>query len=323
MNNNRVTAFRSPAWNRRQVLQMGLAAGTAAVTGATASPASQDPSPAGGWIDAHVHVWTPDLARFPLAEGFQKQDMQPPSFTPQELMSHAAPCGVTRVVLIQMSYYRYDNRYMLDVMQRHPGVYSGVAIVDPRQRPRERMHELAKQGVRGFRIQPHDQAPDAWLNGEGMQAMWACGADEQLAMCRLINPEFLPSVDRMCRQYPRTPVVIDHFARIGIDGAIRPRDLDSLCRLADHDQVRVKVSAFYALGAKKPPYHDLGPMIRRLLQAFGRERLMWASDCPFQVQGEHTYAKSIDLIRHGLEFLDDQDRQWLLRKTAETTFFRA
>jgi predicted TIM-barrel fold metal-dependent hydrolase len=125
----------------------------------------------------------------------------------------------------------------------------------------------------------------------------------------------------MCRAFPDTPVVIDHFARIGVDGTMRDSDLDNLGALAKHKHVAVKISAYYALGKKKSPYDDLGPMIRRVVEAFGPERCMWASDCPFQVDEGHTYAASIDLIRSGLDFLSDGDRQWLLRKSAERVFF--
>ena len=83
----------------------------------------------------------------------------------------------------------------------------------------------------------------------------------------------------------------------------------------------MKVSAYYALGQKQPPYLDLGPMIRRVREAFGAERLMWASDCPFQVLGQHTYADSVELIRSRLDFLSTEDREWILKKTAERVFF--
>ena len=69
-----------------------------------------------GYIDAHVHVWTPDTKAFPLAPDYQPSAMQPPSFTPEEILAIARPHGVTRIVLIQMSFYRLDNRYMLDAM---------------------------------------------------------------------------------------------------------------------------------------------------------------------------------------------------------------
>jgi len=35
--------------------------------------------------------------------------MKPPSFTPQELFKHSKPAGVTRINLIQMSYYKFEN----------------------------------------------------------------------------------------------------------------------------------------------------------------------------------------------------------------------
>jgi predicted TIM-barrel fold metal-dependent hydrolase len=140
-------------------------------------------------------------------------------------------------------------------------------------------------------------------------------------MCCLIDPPDLPSVARMCQRYPDTTVVIDHFARIGVDGVIRDDHVGQLCRLARFANTYVKVSAFYALGKKEPPYLDLIPMIRRVFDAFGPRRLMWASDCPYQVQPPHTYRASIALVRDHLDFLSGDDRQWLLRKTAESVYF--
>src|SRR5262245_34397796 len=54
----------------------------------SAAPKSEPQKPFKNYIDAHVHVWTPDVARYPLAPGFTKERMRPPSFTPQELFEH-------------------------------------------------------------------------------------------------------------------------------------------------------------------------------------------------------------------------------------------
>ena len=124
-------------------------------------------------------------------------------------------------------------------------------------------------------------------------------------------------------EHPDTPVVIDHFARIGADGQFRDEDLKNLCRLARHKHASVKVSAYYALGEKKPPHLELISMIKRLYDAFGPQRLMWASDCPYQIQGANNYKDSISLIRDRIDFLTPDDKQWLLRKTAEKVFFYA
>jgi predicted TIM-barrel fold metal-dependent hydrolase len=278
--------------------------------------------PKTGAIDAHVHVWTPDTASYALAPGFRRDQMLPPSFTPEELFDHARPCGVARIVLIQMSFYGFNNGYMLDAMRRFAGVFSGVAVIDDSaEAPQSEMRRLARLGVRGFRIYPRNKPVDRWLDGPGMQAMWKCGGEDGLAMCHLVNPDALAAIGRMGQKYPDTPIVVDHFARIGVSGELREAELAQLCGLAKNPRAHVKISAFYALGKKQAPYLDLVPMIRRLLDAYGPERLMWATDCPFQVQEGHNYADSIALVRDRLDFLSDGDRDWLLRKTAEKVFF--
>jgi predicted TIM-barrel fold metal-dependent hydrolase len=273
-------------------------------------------------IDAHVHVWTPDVKRYPLAQGYSIADMQPPSFTPEELLAIARPAGVGRVVLIQMSFYGFDNRYMLDAIREHPGVFRGVAIIDEHE-PNvvATMRKLKEQGVRGFRLYGWKPPYETWLASEGMARMWKAGAELGMAMCGLVNPEALGPLDAMCEKYPETPVVIDHFGRVGVDGEIRKADLDMLCRIARHKNANVKVSAYYALGKKVAPYTDLGPMIKRLVDAYSPQRLMWASDCPYQVQNGHKYVDSIELIRSKLDFLSESDRAWILRRTAERVYF--
>lgn len=307
-------------FSRRQFL--GAAAAAAATLPVVNCASGAPPAPTDGFIDAHVHIWTPDTDTYPLASGYSKQDMVPASFTPEELFAHSKPSGVARIVLIQMSFYGFDNRYMLAAIERYPGVFSGVAIVDENAADTpDKMKTLRQQGVRGFRLYTDKAKAEAWKNSPGMKAMWSTAADLGQAMCLLANPDALPAVLEMCQQYPRTRVVIDHFARIGMSGTIDPRDLDNLCRLAKYGNVFVKTSAFYALGKKQPPYTDLLPMIQRLVQEFGAQRLMWASDCPYQVQGEHTYAASIGLIRDHLPTLSTAQRDSLLRSTAEQVFF--
>ncbi|MAG94819.1 MAG: amidohydrolase [Planctomycetaceae bacterium] len=284
---------------------------------------AQDNKREAGWIDAHSHIWTPDTDAYPLVKPSLKAGMQPASFTAQELLDLVRPHGVQRVVLIQHNvFHADDNRYIVDAIRKHPGVFSGVAIVDNKKpHPVKKMKQLKQAGVRGFRIRPENMQDDNWLKDPGMQAMWKCAADENLAMCPLIDAKFLPSVDAMAKQFPETRVVVDHFARTGISGTVEVRDVANLCRLARRKNAFVKVSAFYALGKKKPPYHDLLPMIRRVIDAYGVDRLMWASDCPYQLTGTNTYGASIGLIKDGMPELSATDRAALLRGTAERVFF--
>jgi predicted TIM-barrel fold metal-dependent hydrolase len=273
--------------------------------------------------------------------------MQPPSFTPEELFKHTKLAGVDRVVLVQMSYYTplrggkkqeklsgigngFDNDYMIHMIALHKGSFVGTAVIDPAGRAPDRvMTDLAKHQVRAFRIypglergiRPNTATGERWLAAEGYSTMFAAAAKNNQAISCLINPDALPDLDRMCKKFPDTPVIIDHLCRIGVDGTIRDKDVDALCAMAGHKRVFVKVGAFYALGKKEPPYLDLEPLIRKVALAFGAKRCMWESDCPFQVD-KHRYTDSLDLVRKHCKFLSDDEREWQLRRTAEELLFR-
>jgi L-fuconolactonase len=274
------------------------------------------------YIDAHSHVWSPDIERWPLAGKQTREALKPLSFTPEELLNLAAPERVGRVVLIQHSvYHLFDNSYLIDCARRYPGRFSLVGMLDDTaHRPGDTFRDLLPHGVRGLRITPRIRGKD-WLAGPGMESLWKTAAQTGQAMCCLIDPSHLAEVAAMCERHPDTPVVIDHFARVGAEGEIRDADIKALANLAKQKRVTVKLSAYYALGKKQPPYEDLIPLIRRVLDAFTPERCMWASDAPYQVQPPHTYAASIALIRDHLPDLSPNDRAWILTKTAERVFF--
>src|SRR2546423_1006350 len=159
--------------------------------------AHAQPGKGNNYLDAHVHVWTPDTARYPLAPGFKKEDMKPASFTPEELFKHCKPAGVGRVNLIQMSFYGFDNSYMLDVIAKYPGVFVGTAVINPLGKdPAREMDELAKKGVRAFRIHPKlsEQPVEKWLRPEGYKKMFAAGAANNQAMGCLIRPAGAPEM---------------------------------------------------------------------------------------------------------------------------------
>jgi len=322
---------KTPAIRRCGAISRRAFLGASAIAGASvlygAGPAADGGESAlgesapGDAIDAHAHVWSADTLRYPLIPGMDKRNMELPHFTPEEVGAHARPCGVNRIVLIQMSYYGSDNRYMLEALEKYRGTMVGMARIDGDPHPRQAMLRLARQGVRGLRIVGLNRAGKGWLDGPEMAEIWKTAAEENMVLGALVDPGCLEGLAAMCRKFPATPLVIDHFARVGYDGTIRAAELEQLCRLSAQEKVCVKLSAFYALGRRERPYLDLAPMIRRVVGAFGAQRLLWASDSPFQVVPPHSYAASIALVRNGLDFLTAADRAWLLRKTAQRLFF--
>lgn len=312
--------------NRRRVLEAGNAIALSTIfpqmcpsSGARANE-FQQPS---GFIDSHVHVWPAVTAEYPLDKKYSAADVVPESFPPETLLKLCEPEFVRRILLIQMSFFGFDNSYMLDCIKKRPKQFRGVAIIDhDSANVSDQMRELKDRGVRGFRLYANSENVKTWENNRGIDEMFTTAAKTRQAICLLSDPEVLPAIDGMATKYPNTRIVIDHFSRIGMKGPVNEKDLEKLCNLAKHRKIYVKTSAFYALGEKQPPYKDLLPLIQKLRDAFSANRLMWGSDCPYQVQGTHTYKASISLIASQPEFLSEIEMKAILGRTADELFFQ-
>lgn len=321
---------RTNLWTRRNLLAAGsaLAISTSATSVANATPAFEpgapEPSfPEGGFVDAHVHVWPQPSDDYPLDSKYTVADVVPESFTPEAILKLAGTENVRRVVLIQMSFFGFDNKYMLECIRKQPKQFKGVAIIDHNAPDVEgTMTRMQEQGVRGFRLYANAQNVAQWDQNPGIDAMFQTAAKTKQAICLLSDPEVIPAIDAMATKYPRTKIVIDHFSRIGMRGQIDQEDLNKLCGLSRFKKVFVKTSAFYALGAKQAPYTDLLPMIKQLRDAFTANRLMWGSDCPYQVQVPHNYKSSFSLIGTQSPFLNEIEIKAILGRTADEVFFQ-
>jgi len=311
--------------SRRAFVQ--AAAGAAALAGLSRAAAGQSL----GYVDAHSHLWSPDRAHYPLRPGAKEEDVVPKGFEVGDFFSNARPEGVTRVVVIGHTlHFGFDATYMTDLVKARPGEVAVQAYLDHTDpNAPVRMAELKAQGVKAFRIRLQDPWQSYFPESHPIMKVYEFAAMQRLVICPLTNPDWLPQIGRLSEMFPATMVVIDHFARIGVDGfgkvppvpgTLRPEDVANLAALARYPWMHVKISAYYALGQRTAPYDDMIPFIKTLLRAYGPERLMWGSDCPYQLQGGHTYKASISLIRDRLD-VSVADREWLLRKSAERVFF--
>jgi predicted TIM-barrel fold metal-dependent hydrolase len=311
---------------RRQFMQ------GAAVAAAVAGTADLARGENLGYVDAHSHLWSPDRTHYPLAPGSKEEEVKPKGFTVGDFFSRARPEGVTRVVAVGHTlHFKFDARYLTDLLKARPGEVAVQAYLDHTDPGAPaRMAELKALGVKAFRLKLLDPWQSPFPESHPIMKVYEFAAMQRMPVCPLINPDWLPQLDRLSAAFPAAPVVVDHFGRIGVDGfgkvppvpgTIKPEDVANLVKLARHPMMHVKLSAYYALGRRTPPYDDMIPFIKELLQAYGPERLMWGSDSPYQLEGEHTYRASIALIRDRLDGVSVADREWLLRKTAERVFF--
>ena len=316
---------------RRQFLAGIAGAGVATATGAGRQVAGQPKERRDAIIDAHVHVWSADTEKYPLARGFEKKDLWFPSFSIEELIEHGRSAGVGRFNLIQMTWYGLDHRYILDAIAADPKRFVGTGIVPAvvdvaLANPGRTMIDLSRGGIRAFRIRGKSTRPALgdgreWMDHPGYASMFTAGAEYNLALSFLMTPTDLPELDRMCALHPETPVIIDHFCLIGRNNEFIADEIDSLCRMARHKRVMLKLGAFYGLGKKQPPYLDMLRLIRRVVDAFGPQRCMWESDAPLQAKNDHTFDAAVAVIRDHADFLSESDKRQILQGTAERFFF--
>ena len=285
-----------------------------------------------GYVDSHSHLWSPERGIYPLRDGAKEEAVKPKGFTAGEFFSQARREGVTRMVVVgHTGHFGYDARYLVDVARARPGEIAVQAFLDHADEGVvTRMAQLRDQGVKAFRLRLLDPFQAALPDSHPIFKAYEFAARQRLVICPLTNPDWLPELGRLSQRHPATVVAIDHMARIGVDGfgktpavpgTIREEDVANLVRLADHPMMHVKLSAFYALGNRTAPYDDMIPFIKTLVGAYGPQRLMWGSDCPYQLAPGHTYQASIALIRDRLDGIPEEGREWLLRKTAERVFF--
>ena len=289
-------------------------------------------------VDAHIHVWSPDFERYPLAPGFAPDDLWLPSFTPDDHFAYSQTVGKVRLNLVQMTWYGLDHRYILDLIASDPATYIGTGIVPgvadvSLADPGKTMIALAAGGIRAFRVRGGKTGrPTAfgtasrWLDYPGYESMFKTGAEYNLALSFLMGLEDLPDLIRMCRRFPETPIILDHLCGVRIRDDVWPEyEIRALCRMARYPRIMVKLGPFQALGDGKAPYLDLLPLIERVVDAFGPERVMWESDSGGPVQMKkpnRDFAASIALIRDHADFLSPGDKEQILVKTAEDFFFK-
>ena len=272
-------------------------------------------------VDAHIHVWTDDFARYPLAPSVGKEDLWHPTFTPEAYFNYSRIVGEVRINLVQMVWYGYDHSYILDLISAAPERFAGTGMIsleDPE--PDRTMAELSKQGCYAFREPPSE------LEHPAYEKMFAMGAAHNLALSFNMNVDLLPDLDRLCTRFPDTPVILDHVCHVGIRNArYSDDDLEKLLRFAKHENVMVKVGPLQALCSRRAPYFDTLPLIQRVVEAYGAHRCMWESDSggPIEMKDPTTdYPAAIASIRNHAGFLSSSEKDDILGGTAQRFFFR-
>ena len=214
-----------------------------------------------------------------------------------------------------MIHYRYDNNYLASVLKQYPQYFKGVARVDPLDpNSPDHLSRLVEQGFRGVRLSPAGNESGDWIRGELMPQLWKRCSDLKVPMTVLAPITRMPDIGVLADKFPDLTIVIDHMADCPVD---QPKELDKLIALRRHPRLFVKVSHTWSLSRQPYPWLDAQEHVKRLHQAFGPQRLMWATDWPIIENSNAKYSQALTVVRDDMKFLNGQDKSWMLSKSIE------
>lgn len=234
--------------------------------------------PPGAW-DSHAHIFGPS-GKFPFAAG---RGYTPPDAPVEHYIALLDHLGFARGVLVQGNAHGYDNRVLLDALERYPQRLRGVAITNTRIAPAT-LRGWHKLGMRGLRFHLFsDAGRPGYVRGVGLDVfevfrptMRELGWVMQVFCDWRLMGEMAATLRAVSREMP---VIVDHMLNIPAARGVEDPNFRALLRLVGDGHVHVKVSAAYRLSDQFPDYPDARPFHDALLRA-NPERLMWGTDWP-------------------------------------------
>ena len=236
--------------------------------------------PPAGAVDAHCHVFGP-ADRFPYAPERKYTPCDAPRAKLFELRDHL---GFARNVIVQASCHGRDNAALVDALESAGDLARGVAVVgsDVAQDELERMNEA---GVRAVRFNFVRRLVDATPREVFL------GIAERVArlgwhVVVYFEAPDLEDLVPFLRRLPTT-VVVDHMGRPDVAAGVDDERFQRFIEfLAENENVWTKVSCPERLTVAGPPYDDVVPFARTLVERFPR-RVLWGTDWPHPNMKSH------------------------------------
>jgi predicted TIM-barrel fold metal-dependent hydrolase len=283
----------------RTVRRRSFAAGAAALAVAPAARAAESP-----WIDAHAHVF---LRGLPMAIDARYRPDHDASW--ETLLALAEKNGVGRAVILQPSFLGFDNSYLFEALRAEPGRLRGVPWASPSIAVSEDDWEnLARIGVRGLRFPIYGLPTPQWsyykdMLAEAKKRDWPIHLYVESKRLPEILPVLLDGGHK---------VVIPHYGMFDRTlGPARDPGFKVLLESAPGRNVWVVMCGAYRVGPERA--RAATPM---LLDAFGADRLMWASDWPHTDTGLNRVTTYPQTLRWFEEWVPDKaTRQTILVDT--------
>ena len=250
-------------------------------TSAAAPPLSDMPA---GAIDVHNHIVGP-LSKYPMAAN---RTYTPPEASVAQLRALRAQLGVPRNVIVQPSFYGFDNSCLVDALAALGTSARGVAVV-PVDVTDAELQRLASRGVTGVRLNLstfniHDPKAAADTAHAFARRFVPLGWHIQ------INTE-LPVIEGLAPLIAdiAVPVVFDHIGNAEAASGVNQKGFGALIALVKARNTYVKLSAPYNLSTRAD-WADVVPLAKALIAA-GPDRMLWGTNWPHPGRGRGDITK--------------------------------
>ncbi len=253
-------------------------------------------------VDAHVHVCVMDTDRYPFTPllGYVPKAAAPA----ERLIERMDDCGVDAAVLVQPSYYGYDNRYLQEALGRYPERLRGVGLADPSTSP-----PVMPAGCAGVRLNAVGAPGRGWLTRTALAGFWRAAGEAGLVVCVQASADQVAEVAAVARTHPQVRCVIDHLGRGGWEDLLAAAALPNM---------HAKVSGMAYASAETYPHRDVWARALEVVRAYGPERCLWGSDA--NGTDIAPYRAQVELWRDLIP-LGPAERAEVLAGTARRLFF--
>jgi len=237
------------------------------------SPSKPGFTPPPGAVDAHCHVFGPG-DQFPYAP---ERKYTPCDASKAQLFALRDFLGFSRNVIVQATCHGADNRALLDAIAHSGGQARGVATVK-RDVTDEELQALHRGGVRGVRFNFVKRLVDA-LPVDSLREIAGRIAPLGWHVVIYFEAQELPELYDFFAGLP-APVVVDHMGRPDVSKPVDGPEFELFVKLMrEREDYWCKVTCPDRLTKQGPPYDDVVPFHRRLVEAFP-DRVLWGTDWP-------------------------------------------
>lgn len=208
----------------------------------------------------------------------------------------------------------------------HPNRFSYVVRIDRRDPDLKCVLRLAGTAphARAIRILPVWTLEEAEAFADGAYENLCELAQENGLPIFLFIPGFVELLPRYLANFPRLNFIVDHcgMPQPGIPIGRPPEEqgrieslgyFDEVLKLAAYPNVSLKWShAQYKFASASYPYESIRPFLRRAVDAFGAQRLLWASDN--SVIPNHCWSDLLHYLRDD-PGLSAEEKEWILGRS--------